>query len=73
MSECIRPCFECPWTNDNNHNKKFREWSEKMYKLGKKQACHMKTSDLWGIKNEFDSKNDCVGRKLIHDKSIRNK
>lgn len=44
-----------------------------MYKLGKKQACHMKTSDLWGIKNEFDSKNDCVGRKLIHDKSIRNK
>lgn len=69
----VRPCSECPWTNDNNHNKKFREWSEKMNKLGKKQACHMKTNDLWGIKTEVDSKNDCVGRKLIHDKSIINK
>ena len=33
----------------------------------------MKTNDLWGIKTEVDSKNDCVGRKLIHDKSIINK
>jgi|688.fasta_scaffold59068_4 hypothetical protein len=67
MSQCIKPCVECPWINDNNHNKKFREWSDKMYKLGKRQRCHMKTNDIWG-KSELD-KNSCVG-KLIHDKTI---
>lgn len=65
---CRVPCPECPWTNENKHNVKFQIWSDRMLKLGKKQACHMLKSNVWGQKDEIDSKNECVGRKQIRNK-----
>ena len=65
-----RPCKECPWTNENNHNAKFREWSDKMSSMGKNQACHMETSDVWGLNTEINPKNECVGRKLMRETNI---
>lgn len=69
---CRRPCKECPWTNDSRHNIKFREWSERMESMGKKQACHMETSDVWGRHTKVGTKNECVGRKLMMKKTIGN-
>jgi hypothetical protein len=67
---CRRPCKECPWTNENNHNAKFREWSDKMSSMGKNQACHMETSDVWGQNTEINRTNECVGRKLMRETNI---
>lgn len=65
---CRIPCVECPWINQNKHNVKFQIWSNRMLKLGKKQACHMLKSDVWVQKDEFDTKIECIGRKQIQQK-----
>lgn len=66
MTKCNQPCSECPWIIENSHNKKFREWSEKMNSLGYKQKCHMHTNNIWDKK--INSNNECVGKKLINQK-----
>lgn len=67
---CRRPCKECPWTNENTHNSKFRAWSDRMSSMGKKQACHMETTDVWGRNVVINQKNECVGRKLMSETNI---
>lgn len=59
-----KPCKECPWANGNPHSLKFREYSDKMESLGRAQACHMKTKDVWNP----TEKNECAGRKLCREK-----
>jgi hypothetical protein len=68
---CRRPCKECPWTNENKHNLKFQSWSERMSEMGKNQACHMETKDVWGRNTEISEHNECIGRKLMHENEIR--
>lgn len=65
------PCRECPWVKNNNYSLKFRDILEKMKYSGKadKHACHMITTDIWGLKSNIDNNNVCVG--LIN--FIRNK
>lgn len=67
-NKCRIPCVECPWINQNKHNTKFQIWSDRMLKLGKKQACHMLKSDVWVKKDEIDTKIECVGQKQIQQK-----
>lgn len=52
-------CKECPWTRDNEHSIKFREWSKK---LGKKHACHMLEKDVWVTKTKLTESNICRGQ-----------
>lgn len=59
---CRKPCKECPWTNDNQHNLKFRTYVDKFEKLGKpNHKCHMIDGDIWGGKSEITKKNICIG------------
>ena len=52
---CRKPCKSCPWTNENQHNLKFRKGSEKFINLGKpNHKCHMIDSDIWGSKSKID-------------------
>jgi hypothetical protein len=52
-----KPCKECPWHVESEHNKKFRGWSEK---IGK-HRCHMiDAKNLW---KEPTEDNICVGKK----------
>lgn len=54
-----KPCKECPWHVENEHNKKFRGWSEKISKG--KHRCHMiDAKNLW---KEPTEDNICVGKK----------
>jgi len=58
-------CKECPWSNNNKHNKSWPEYVQVMESIGKvknkKHACHMITSDVWGYNQEITSKNVCMG------------
>ena len=58
-----KPCKSCPWTNENEHSLKFRNYSEKMISIGKieNHSCHMINKDVWGYKTIIDNKNVCVG------------
>lgn len=60
-----KPCKECPWTNQNRHSLKFRNYVEKMNSIGKiknyQHACHMITSDVWGLKTKINKNNICKG------------
>jgi hypothetical protein len=59
---CRKPCKSCPWTNDNQHNLKFRTYVDKFEKLGKENhKCHSIDGDIWGAKSEINEKNVCVG------------
>jgi hypothetical protein len=61
---CRKPCKECPWKNDNNHNLKFRTYVDKFDKLGKpNHKCHMIDGDIWSVKSEVSDKNICIGSK----------
>ena len=67
---CRKPCKECPWTKDNPHSVKFRDYSEKMESIGKieNHSCHMINKDVWGYKTEIDNNNVCVGSLNFKDK-----
>lgn len=60
-----KPCKECPWTQTNPHSEGWRGYTEKMEKEGyiknKKHACHMITSDTWGLQNGITEENYCIG------------
>jgi len=59
---CRKPCKSCPWTNDNNHNQKFRKGMEKFTDLGKpNHKCHSIDGDIWGLKTPVDKNNICIG------------
>lgn len=61
---CRKPCKSCPWTNDNQHNLKFRTYVDKFENLGKSDhKCHMIDSDIWSAKSEVSDKNICIGSK----------
>jgi hypothetical protein len=53
-------CKECPWTKNNPHSLKWREYSKKVM-VDKPHACHMKTKDVWGKKEGISSSCACVG------------
>ena len=42
-----------------------------MSEMGKNQACHMETKDVWGSNTEISEHNECVGRKLMRENEIR--
>jgi hypothetical protein len=66
---CRKPCKSCPWTNDNQHNLKFRTYVDKFEKLGKSDhKCHMIDSDIWSAKSEVSDKNICIGSKQRNKK-----
>ena len=58
-------CGECPWKRTNPHSKKWPGYVHKMSLIGRvkktRHACHMKTSDVWGIHTIIDEKNVCIG------------
>lgn len=59
---CRKPCKSCPWTNENQHNLKFRKGSNKFINLGKpNHKCHVLDSDIWGSKSNIDKNNICIG------------
>jgi hypothetical protein len=59
---CRKPCKECPWKNDNQHNLKFRNYVDKFEKIGKpNHKCHMIDVDIWAYKSDVNSDNICVG------------
>lgn len=41
-----KPCKECPWVIENNHNKKFTEFIKKH---NKKHNCHMLNKNIYDI------------------------
>lgn len=59
---CRKPCKECPWKVENQHNLKFRKYVDKMKSIGKNNhACHMINNDIWGGKSEINTNNICIG------------
>ena len=44
-----KPCKECPWKVDNDHNNKLREFTQR---TGRKHTCHMVNPKLWDTSNE---------------------
>ena len=55
-----KKCKTCPWTNDNQHNLKFRTYVDKFEKLGKENhKCHSIDGDIWGGKSEINE-NICL-------------
>lgn len=67
---CRKPCSECPWTNQNPHSLKFRQYVEKIRSVNEKEnhSCHMINKDVWGSKTEINEKNVCIGSKLYSKK-----
>jgi hypothetical protein len=64
-------CKECPWTNNNPHSLKFRQYTEKVKSISLKEnhSCHMINKDVWGSKTEINEKNVCIGSKLYSKKT----
>lgn len=60
-------CKECPWVTPSNHNRSWSNYVAKMMGLKKskepRHACHMITSDVWGMKTIIDESNVCIGAK----------
>ena len=67
---CRKPCTECPWTNNNQHSLKFRQYTEKVKSvtLMENHSCHMINKDVWGLNTEINDKNICIGSKLYSKK-----
>lgn len=67
---CRKPCIECPWTNNNSHSLKFRQYTEKVKSSIsiENHSCHMINKDVWGSKTEINEKNVCIGSKLYSKK-----
>lgn len=64
-----KSCKECPWLKQNktNHNIKWPNYVNKIKSIGKIEnghACHMITSDTWGIKSDINKDNICIGQKI---------
>jgi hypothetical protein len=59
-------CKECPWKRSNPHSLKWRKYSKKMQEVGITgelgHACHMKTSDVWGVKSAVTKETRCQGQ-----------
>jgi hypothetical protein len=52
-----KACKECPWIIENNHNKKWRQWTKD---INLQHRCHMIDSkNIW---TEPNDKNKCVGQ-----------
>jgi hypothetical protein len=68
-----KSCSECPWKNKDSHSQKWPIYVSKISSIRKKykkvHGCHMKTSDVWGMKTEIDEKNVCVGS--LNGKTIK--
>lgn len=60
-------CKECPWVTNSAHNRSWPNYVAKMMRLKKiketRHACHMITSDVWGMKTIIDESNVCIGAK----------
>ena len=68
---CSRnPCKECPWTNNNPHSLKFRQYVDKVKSVSvtENHSCHMINKDVWGLNTEINEKNVCIGSKLYSKK-----
>lgn len=67
---CRNPCKECPWTNQNPHSLKFRQYVAKVKSVSgiENHSCHMINKDVWGSKTEINEKNVCIGSKLYSKK-----
>lgn len=64
MRKC---CNECPWKRKDKHSLQFRERSVIMNGIGVNQhACHMISTDIWGLNVEINDKNICLGQKKIN-------
>ena len=57
-----KPCTECPWTNNSNHNdnliESIKRWVENGSRPNTEHRCHMISSDLWNCTTE---NNVCIG------------
>lgn len=59
---CRNPCKECPFVVKSQHNEKWKKYSDRMKSNGySDQGCHMITKDVWGLKEEINNSNRCVG------------
>ena len=60
-----KPCKECPWTVNTNHNTKMINNIHRLVENGslksKQHRCHMISTDLWA---ETNDKNICIGSKI---------
>lgn len=66
-------CKECPWVTRSKHNTSWPNFVAKMKMIKKihesRHACHMITSDVWGMKTIIDESNVCIGAKNIKKQS----
>ena len=62
---CRKPCKECPWTVNSQHNKKMINNIERLVENGslktKTHRCHMISTDLWA---KTDDTNICIGSQI---------
>lgn len=60
-------CKECPWKSKSKHNSAWPKYFSKILSIkGDKKfvhACHMVTSDVWGMKTIINESNVCIGAK----------
>jgi len=60
-----RNCKECPWVTRFEHSRSWPKYVSKMSEIKTikktEHACHMITSDVWGMKTIIDESNVCIG------------
>lgn len=69
-SQTRKPCKECPWIIDSQHNKKWREWVDFMNKQldTSGHRCHMVDSkNIW---KESCENNKCKGYELRRENKV---